>query len=141
MSERVSPVRDEPPARWVAAGNGVQMRPMVEGAGTTIVLYRMAPGTRFEPHSHTFAELAVVLSGRGRFLVEDQERDLQEGDSLFLPPGTRHGIIVAEGSPPVVTLDVTVTTWTDLAPISAAAVVRHAMTVVRNGTDGLLKRL
>ncbi len=141
MSERVPPVRDEPPAKWVAAGNGVQMRPMVEGAGTTVVLYRMAAGTRFEPHTHTFAELVVILSGGARFLVQDQERDLQEGDSLFLPPGTRHGIVVAEGSAPIVTLDVTVTTWTDFAPISAAAIVRHALVLARNGTNGLLKHV
>lgn len=140
MVERSPRVRDEPPAKWVAAGTGVEMRPMVEGGGTTVVLYRMAPGSKFEPHTHTFAVLVVVLSGRGRFLVEQEYRDLQEGDSLFLPPGTRHGAEIPEGHGPVVTLDVTVTTWPNAGPISAAAVARHALSIAHDNNGWLLKR-
>ena len=104
---------------------------MVEGAGAAVVLYHLEPGTSFEAHTHTFAELVVLLSGECRFTIADQERTLHEGDSLFLPPGTLHGVTVPRDRGPAVTLDVTVTTWTDLAPVSAAAVIRHAQTLAR----------
>lgn len=42
------------------------------------------------PHSHTFAELVVVLGGRGVQRSAEGDRALAAGDLLLLPPGVWH---------------------------------------------------
>jgi len=90
------------------------MRPLVEGVGITLVLYQMEPGTRFEAHRHEFGELGVVLQGTGSMLVEDEERELRAGDSYYFPPNCLHGLTVADGSEPMVTIDVVASLPADL---------------------------
>ena len=41
-------------------------------------------------HSHDFVEMAFVLSGTGRYLVEDEHLEIQEGDLLLFNAGVRH---------------------------------------------------
>lgn len=41
-------------------------------------------------HSHDFIELAIVLRGQGRVLIDDREYDVEEGNVVLLNPGTRH---------------------------------------------------
>lgn len=99
--------RFEPAPNWVEAAPGVRMRPLVEGVGTKLILYRIDPGTRFEDHRHEFGELGVVLQGKGRISVEGTDREIGVGESYFLPPNCLHGLSVAEGREPMVLVDVT----------------------------------
>lgn len=41
-------------------------------------------------HNHDFLELAYVLSGNGKYRIEDNVYDIQEGDLLIFNPGVRH---------------------------------------------------
>lgn len=41
-------------------------------------------------HSHDHGELAFVLSGTGKYRIEDEIYTIQEGDLLILNPGVRH---------------------------------------------------
>jgi quercetin dioxygenase-like cupin family protein len=100
-------IRDEPSPGWTTLASGVEMRHMVGGYGTSIELYRMSPGSRFERHDHPFPELGILLSGKGRLLIADEERLLTEGDSFYIPGGAPHGFVVAPGAP-VVVMNVTV---------------------------------
>ncbi|MDR0948992.1 MAG: AraC family transcriptional regulator [Lachnospiraceae bacterium] len=51
-------------------------------------------GTRtkiLEPyHSHDHVELAFILSGTGRYRIENEDFDIEEGDLIVLNPGVRH---------------------------------------------------
>lgn len=107
-------VQNEPPPQWIDAAPGVRMRLLVEGAGTTIILYRIDPGTHFESHRHAFGELGVVLQGAGRMLVDGEERDLRAGESYYLPPECPHGLDVADGAEPMVLIDVSAFLPSDL---------------------------
>jgi quercetin dioxygenase-like cupin family protein len=107
-------VRDQPPPKWIDAAPGVRMRPLVEGVGVTLVLYQMEPGTRFDAHRHEFGELGVVLQGAGYLTVEGEERELRAGESYYLPPNSLHGLTVAEGSEPMVMIDVAASLPADL---------------------------
>jgi mannose-6-phosphate isomerase-like protein (cupin superfamily) len=80
---------------------------MVEANGTTLVMYRLNPGTHFEVHSHPVAELGVVLSGRGRARFGAESRVLETGDAFYIPPGLEHDFR-ADATTPVVLLNVTV---------------------------------
>ena len=39
---------------------------------------------------HTRDELYVIAAGRGRFVVQGRECDVQPGDVLFVPAGAEH---------------------------------------------------
>ncbi|MGP8073036.1 MAG: cupin domain-containing protein [Thermoplasmata archaeon] len=100
-------VRDEPAPNWELIADGVHARVMVEAQGSTIILYKLDRGRRFERHEHASAELVVVLYGGGRSLMGEEERTLRGGDSLCIPAGLPHGFVVDEHGPAVL-LNVTV---------------------------------
>jgi len=91
---------------------------MVEGDGIALVLYRIPPGTQFPTHDHPFAELGVVLSGRGRSHLAGQLRVLRAGDAFYIPPGVSHDF-TADGPDPVVMLNTTVPLHSDVVGPSA----------------------
>ncbi|HKN07575.1 MAG TPA: cupin domain-containing protein [Thermoplasmata archaeon] len=107
---------------------------MVEGNGSSIILYRLEPGRRFEDHDHPFPELGVVLAGRGRMRIGEEERALREGDAVYVPGGIRHGFRV-DGGTPVVMMNVTVPVLPDLAGPPFSEVVRLAEKVARSHLD------
>lgn len=41
-------------------------------------------------HVHDYLELAFIVSGRGRYKIDDVMYDIEEGDLLILNPGTYH---------------------------------------------------
>lgn len=47
---------------------------------------------------HEFLEIAFVLSGRGRYLIEEKYYEVSEGDLLILNPGTKHQAVLIEGN-------------------------------------------
>jgi mannose-6-phosphate isomerase-like protein (cupin superfamily) len=69
------------------------------------------PGSEQRLHSHEDSEqVYVIVRGRGRMHVAGDEEDVGEGDLVFIPPATDHGITndgsetlvyVSVASPPV----------------------------------------
>jgi mannose-6-phosphate isomerase-like protein (cupin superfamily) len=69
------------------------------------------PGAEQRSHSHEDSEqVYVIVRGRGRVHVAGDEEDVGEGDLVFIPPATDHGIVndgtetlvyVTAASPPV----------------------------------------
>jgi mannose-6-phosphate isomerase-like protein (cupin superfamily) len=69
------------------------------------------PGAEQRAHSHEDSEqVYVIVHGRGRMLVSGDEESVSEGDLVFIPPATDHGIVndgdetlvyVSATSPPV----------------------------------------
>ena len=56
------------------------------------------PGDRYLAHEHGYDKVVVVASGSIRFGLPDDGRsiDLEVGDRLELPAGTRHDAVVGE---------------------------------------------
>jgi quercetin dioxygenase-like cupin family protein len=54
------------------------------------------PGDRYAPHAHDYDKVLVCTAGSVRFGVPDlgSAVDLEEGDRLDLPAGTRHDALV-----------------------------------------------
>jgi mannose-6-phosphate isomerase-like protein (cupin superfamily) len=51
------------------------------------------PGARQQAHSHEDSEqIYVIVRGRGRMQVAGDQEDVGEGDLVFIPPATAHGI-------------------------------------------------
>ncbi|MBQ7956139.1 MAG: helix-turn-helix domain-containing protein [Lachnospiraceae bacterium] len=51
-------------------------------------------------HSHDYPELAYILSGKGKYRIDDVVYDVAEGDLLILNPGTKHQAIFCDGENP-----------------------------------------
>ena len=61
-------------------------------ARLTVTWVDVAPGSRQRAHSHGLEQVYVVIRGRGKIRVGDEERWVVEGDLIFIPPDTVHGI-------------------------------------------------
>ncbi len=64
----------------------------VPGARLAVTWVDVAPGSGQRPHEHAPEQVYVVVRGRGRMRVGDEERAVDEGDAIFIPPGVVHGI-------------------------------------------------
>ena len=42
-------------------------------------------------HDHNFTEVVLILSGEGLYRLEEEERMIEAGDLLVIPPGVTHG--------------------------------------------------
>lgn len=50
-----------------------------------------------EQHSHDFLEMVFVLSGTGKYSVEEEIIEVEAGDLLIFNPGVMHRCVVTEG--------------------------------------------
>jgi len=53
-------------------------------------------------HDHDFTELAYVLSGKGKYLIEGEEFDVEAGDLVICNPGVKHTHIVCNPKEPTI---------------------------------------
>ncbi len=57
-------------------------------------------GTRYVEeeryHSHDYIEIAFMMSGTGRYHIEEQVYDVKEGDLLIFNPGVRHQALLGD---------------------------------------------
>src|SRR5689334_8756562 len=54
---------------------------------------RGTPGSQQSLHAHPDSEQAyVIIAGRGRIIVAGEERDVQQGTMVYIPPGAEHAI-------------------------------------------------
>ncbi|MCU1495016.1 MAG: Cupin 2 conserved barrel domain protein [Acidimicrobiaceae bacterium] len=103
--------------------NIATVEPIVEHNGTTPVWYMMAPGTmreatlggslelvnefeiigggKVDPHSHPTHEYYYVLYGRGLMIVGDEEREIGQGDLVYIPPNVVHSLIATSQFAPI----------------------------------------
>jgi len=47
-------------------------------------------------HSHPHTQVAYIASGRFRFTVGDEEKEIAQGDTLYLQGGVQHGGVCLE---------------------------------------------
>lgn len=58
-----------------------------------ITLVEGAPGSQQSLHAHPDSEqVYVIVRGRGRMIVGGEERELEEGTLVYIPPGAEHAI-------------------------------------------------
>jgi quercetin dioxygenase-like cupin family protein len=66
--------------------------PSRDAASVEVWRARMDAGSATPPHQHDHEEVVVVLSGRGRARIGDEEVTFGAGDTLILPAGKVHQI-------------------------------------------------
>lgn len=55
-------------------------------------------------HDHPNEQMGMVIQGRARFYIGDEEQDLGPGDFYWIPGSVRHRVVPIDG--PVVALDI-----------------------------------
>ena len=76
----------------------------MEREGYEVAVYTYRPGTAFAEHQHAQDKCDAVLEGILRITVGEEVFNLQAGDRLYLPAGTRHSAEVI-GRRTVLSLD------------------------------------
>jgi mannose-6-phosphate isomerase-like protein (cupin superfamily) len=55
-----------------------------------VIFVDAPPGRGPSLHTHPYAEILIVLEGRGSFTIGDEPREAGAGEVLIVPPGTPH---------------------------------------------------
>jgi quercetin dioxygenase-like cupin family protein len=89
---------------WTPVREGVE-RKAFSGEGATVALHRLMPGHKPNPHSHSYEQIAYIISGTMRFHVGEAAHLVGPGGLLCIPSNVEHwGEVV--GDEPVLNLDV-----------------------------------
>ena len=81
--------RDPPRVSWVLVSEKT-----VGAKQVAVGINETAPGSMVPEHTHASEEeVMLFLSGRGKFVTEDQEIPLEPGVCVFNPPGGKHKIL------------------------------------------------
>lgn len=80
----------------VAADAGVMRRVLAQRPELMLVSFRFETGAVGRPHAHPHVQATYVASGRFRFIVEGESRELGPGDALVVPSGAEHGCVCLE---------------------------------------------
>lgn len=59
-------------------------------------LVEFQPGAVVEAHSHPHEQVGMVLAGRARFIVGDEERVLGPGDMYRIPGHVEHRVVALD---------------------------------------------
>jgi mannose-6-phosphate isomerase-like protein (cupin superfamily) len=62
-------------------------------AEMTVTWVDVEPGGRQRPHSHDPQQVYVIVAGRGRMQVGDEEMEVGAGELVLIPSGVEHGIV------------------------------------------------
>ena len=73
-------------------------RQMVHTATMTVARIHLAAGAVVPRHEHENEQVANVIEGRLRFVVDDEELELGAGESVALPANVPHEVEALEDS-------------------------------------------
>jgi len=65
-------------------------RQVFTGEGATLAWTTLEPGHTPRPHSHHYEQIVLIVSGRARFVVGDEEVELGPGGMVLIPPDVEH---------------------------------------------------
>jgi quercetin dioxygenase-like cupin family protein len=66
-------------------------RQMVVGENMMICRFKFVPNLVTPAHEHPHEQMTLVVQGKAKFIVGDEEKIVSAGDVLHFPPNTWHG--------------------------------------------------
>lgn len=99
------PLWEDKAEAWHEVQPGVQRRILAHDSTVMLVLYRIAPGSRFAMHTHPHVQSGTVLQGGGQFQVGKETWTMRVGSSYLVPPNVPHELR-ADPTTPTIVLDV-----------------------------------
>jgi mannose-6-phosphate isomerase-like protein (cupin superfamily) len=58
----------------------------------SLALAKIEPGFKTYDHCHDFAEIYMIVEGKGRIHLDDEIRNVSKGDNILIPPRSWHSI-------------------------------------------------
>ena len=83
---------------WVQICPGIKRRTITSGAAMYQMRAELGAGSTLPVHSHPQEQIAHVVSGRIRFNVDGEAREVGAGESLYLPSNVPHGAETLEAA-------------------------------------------
>jgi quercetin dioxygenase-like cupin family protein len=77
----------------VLAVAGVRRRVLTCGDQLMVVQFAIDAGAEVPAHTHPHEQIGHVVSGRMRFRIGDEERELGPGEGYSVPGGVVHGAV------------------------------------------------
>jgi unsaturated pyranuronate lyase len=88
--------------RWAAIEaermNPLLTRQVIHGEHITVARIQLAKGAIVPVHSHINEQITLLEKGRLRFVISGEERILQAGEALQIPPNAPHEVEALEDS-------------------------------------------
>jgi len=75
---------------------GVRRKTLCYGRETLTTEFRLEAGHELPRHEHPHEQTGYLVSGRLRFTIGDETRDVAPGDSWCITSGLTHGAVVLE---------------------------------------------
>src|SRR3954452_8046327 len=92
---------------WVQIAPGIKRQTIASGATMYQMRAELDAGSRLPEHQHPQEQIAHLLSGRIRFFVNGEPREIGAGESLYLASNVPHGaealesgVVIDTFSPP-----------------------------------------
>jgi mannose-6-phosphate isomerase-like protein (cupin superfamily) len=70
-----------------------------DGVGITFLLVNAPPGSGPALHKHPYEEIIIVQEGRGTFVLDGVESDVQAGEIVIIPAGAPHRFVNSGDGP------------------------------------------
>ena len=70
--------------------DGINLTTLVHGDKTLMGQFKIAKGSVIPTHSHPHEQTGIMISGKLRFIVDGEIKDVEAGDSWCLPGGVEH---------------------------------------------------
>ena len=80
----------------VPAGEGVVRKVLSHSDGLMICEITLEQGSTIAAHAHPHEQITYIISGRCRYTVGEQTREVAAGDSVLIPGNVSHSIVVLE---------------------------------------------
>jgi unsaturated pyranuronate lyase len=113
------PLWHDRPLAWHEVLPGVKRRILAHGPGVMLVLYQIAPNSKFPWHAHPHVQSGTFLEGGGEFRVGQETWTMRKGSAYHIPGGVPHELVTHSAGPSVI-LDVFVPGREDFLPEAVA---------------------
>ena len=81
---------------WEPAGEGVCRQIMAYDGQVMLVQVKFVKGAIGLPHEHFHSQASFVVSGKFEVEIGEQKKVLSAGDSFYVEPDMRHGVVCLE---------------------------------------------
>ena len=88
------------PVWWLVSSR--EMKEITDGGYLELANeFEVPGGSAVYPHTHPTHEFYYVTSGRGLMTIGDEEREIAQGDLVYIPPDTVHSLKPISDTAPI----------------------------------------
>lgn len=84
--------------RWFEVAPGIRRRTIALTERMQQIIVELDQGARLPEHRHPHDQITYLISGKLRFFINGEARDVAPGETVTLPGNTPHGVETLEAS-------------------------------------------